>query len=120
MPLEVSRIPALAESLATKSPQDILAVALKEYSPSIGIAFSGAEDVVLIDMAAKSGLPFTVFSDRRGRVVAAHLGELTEPEAALILDAVRHVNAGKRSPEQARKELESALAALPPPPEDSD
>jgi len=70
MPLEVSRIPALAESLATKSPQDILAVALKEYSPSIGIAFSGAEDVVLIDMAAKSGLPFTVFSLDTGRLHA--------------------------------------------------
>lgn len=64
------------------------------------------------------GLPFTVFSDRRGRIVTAHLGELTEGEAALILDAVRHVNAGKRSPQQARKELETALAALPAPPED--
>lgn len=66
------------------------------------------------------GLPFTVFSDRRGRIVTAHLGELTESEAALILDAVRHVNSGKRSPQQARKELEAALAALPAPPEDAE
>jgi thiol-disulfide isomerase/thioredoxin len=66
------------------------------------------------------GLPFTVFSDRRGRIVTAHLGELTEPEAAIILEAVRHVNAGKRSPEQARKELEAALAALPPAPDGED
>jgi thiol-disulfide isomerase/thioredoxin len=66
------------------------------------------------------GLPFTVFSDRRGRIVTAHLGELTESEAALILDAVRHVNAGKRSPEQARTELEAALAALPAPPEEAE
>jgi thiol-disulfide isomerase/thioredoxin len=66
------------------------------------------------------GLPFTVFSDRRGRIVTAHLGELTEPEAALILEAVRHVNAGRRSPEQARRELEAALAALPAPPADQD
>jgi thiol-disulfide isomerase/thioredoxin len=66
------------------------------------------------------GLPFTVFSDRRGRIVTAHLGELTEPEAALILGAVRQVNAGKRSPQQARKELETALAALPAPPEEQD
>ena len=64
------------------------------------------------------GLPFTVFSDRRGRIVTAHLGELTESEAALILEAVRHVNAGKRSPAQARKELDAALAALPAPPEE--
>jgi len=66
------------------------------------------------------GLPFTVFSDRRGRIVTAHLGELTEPEAALILEAVRHVDAGKRSPQQARVELGKALAALPAPPEEQD
>jgi len=66
------------------------------------------------------GFPFTVFSDRRGRIVTAHLGELTEPEAALILEAVRHVDAGKRSPQQARVELGKALAALPAPPEEQD
>jgi thiol-disulfide isomerase/thioredoxin len=62
------------------------------------------------------GLPFTVFSDRRGRIVAAHLGELTEAEAALILDAVRSVDAGQKSPLDARKSLELALDALPEPP----
>jgi thiol-disulfide isomerase/thioredoxin len=66
------------------------------------------------------GLPFTVFSDRRGRIVTAHLGELTESEAALILEAIRQVNAGKRSPQQARKELDAALAALPATPDESD
>jgi thiol-disulfide isomerase/thioredoxin len=63
------------------------------------------------------GFPFTVFSDRKGRVVTAHLGELHANQAALILDAVRRVDAGQLTPEQARSELEGALARLPPPPE---
>lgn len=61
------------------------------------------------------GFPFTVFSDRRGRVVTAHLGELTTDEANLILDAVRRVDAGEVSPADVRVELEAALAALPEP-----
>jgi len=61
------------------------------------------------------GLPFTVFSDRRGRVVTAHLGELTAAEADLILDAVRRVDAGATTPADARVALEAALAALPEP-----
>jgi len=61
------------------------------------------------------GLPFTVFSDRQGRIVTAHLGELTAAEAGLILDAVRRVDAGETSPTDARNALEAALAALPEP-----
>lgn len=64
---------------------------------------------------ATVGLPFTVFSDRQGRIVAAHLGELTAAEADLILDAVRRVNAGEATPADARAGLEQALAALPEP-----
>ena len=61
------------------------------------------------------GLPFTVFSDRQGRIVTAHLGELTAAEADLILDAVRRVDAGATTPADARAALEAALAALPEP-----
>jgi thiol-disulfide isomerase/thioredoxin len=64
------------------------------------------------------GFPFTVFSDRQGRVVTTHFGELTAPQADLILDAVDRVDAGEVTPEQARAALETALAALPPPPEE--
>ncbi len=60
------------------------------------------------------GFPFTVFSDRQGRIVTAHLGELTEDEASLILDAVRAVDEGRETPEAARVRLEQALSALPP------
>jgi len=64
------------------------------------------------------GLPFTVFSDRQGRIVTTHLGELTAAEAALILDAVDRVDAGEVSPQEARTALEAALAALPQPTEE--
>ena len=66
------------------------------------------------------GLPFTVFSDRKGRVVTAHLGELTAPQADIILDAVRRVDAGQSSPEDARVVIEAALNALPTPPDVED
>lgn len=61
------------------------------------------------------GLPFTVFSDRQGRVVTAHLGELTAAQADLILATVRRVDAGEVSPADARTALDAALAALPGP-----
>ena len=64
---------------------------------------------------ATVGLPFTVFSDRRGRIVTAHLGELTAAEADLILDSVRRVDAGETTPADARVALQAALAALPAP-----
>ena len=61
------------------------------------------------------GLPFTVFSDRHGRVVTAHLGELTAAQADLILATVRRVDAGEIEPAEARSGLDAALAALPVP-----
>ena len=66
------------------------------------------------------GLPFTIFSDRQGRIVTAHMGELTPAEADLILGAVRAVDAGQKSLAQARSAIESGIAALPPPAERGD
>jgi thiol-disulfide isomerase/thioredoxin len=66
------------------------------------------------------GFPFTVFSDRQGRIVAAHLGELHAEQAAIILAGVRRVNAGEQTPVQARAGIEQALRALPPPADDAD
>jgi thiol-disulfide isomerase/thioredoxin len=59
------------------------------------------------------GLPFTIFTDNAGRVIALHMGELTAAEAAIILAAVREVNAGRSDPLQARAAIEAGLAALP-------
>jgi thiol-disulfide isomerase/thioredoxin len=58
------------------------------------------------------GFPFTVFSDRQGRIVAAHQGELTAAQADVILAAIRRVDAGADSLEQARTSIETGLAEL--------
>jgi thiol-disulfide isomerase/thioredoxin len=59
------------------------------------------------------GLPFTVFSDAQGRIIAAHMGELTGAQADVILGAVGRVNAGGVTPQQARIEIERGLQGLP-------
>lgn len=57
-----------AERLEQLDPQDIVAFAIKNCSPDIAFAFSGAEDVVLIDMAVNCGLPPRVFCLDTGRL----------------------------------------------------
>lgn len=58
------------------------------------------------------GYPFTVFTDRQGRIVLTHLGELTAPQAKVILDAVQQVNGGTLTPATARAEVAKALVKL--------
>jgi len=61
----------LAEAVArleNGSPAAVLAWGLERFGAACGIAFSGAEDVVLIDLAAKSGLPYSVFCLDTGRL----------------------------------------------------
>ena len=70
MATQVTGIIELAESLSQRHPQDILDHAIREYSPSIAISFSGAEDVVLVDMAVKAGGKFKVFTLDTGRLHA--------------------------------------------------
>src|SRR6516164_2752866 len=55
-------IQSWASGNANCDPRDILAFALKHFSPHIGISFSGAEDVVLVDLAVHLGASFRVFS----------------------------------------------------------
>jgi len=59
----------IERELATRSPQDILAYALDNFD-NIAISFSGAEDVVLIDMACKIRKDISVFSLDTGRLHA--------------------------------------------------
>ena len=68
MELETIDIPEIANSLADAHPSEILKFALERYSGGIGISFSGAEDVVLIDLASKVGGNFRVFSLDTGRL----------------------------------------------------
>lgn len=62
-------IDALNDSLSEKSPRAILKHALKEHD-SIAVSFSGAEDVVLIEMAHKLTDNLQVFTLDTGRLHA--------------------------------------------------
>jgi phosphoadenosine phosphosulfate reductase len=60
----------VAARYATAHPQQLIAWALERFGRECAIAFSGAEDVALIDMAAKAGLAFSVFCLDTGRLHA--------------------------------------------------
>jgi len=68
MELETLDIPEIAKSLAERHPSEIMQFALENFKGSIGISFSGAEDVVLVDLAVKIGGNFKVFSLDTGRL----------------------------------------------------
>ena len=72
-------IPALDTELSNQSPQKILERALSLFD-NISISFSGAEDVVLIDMAYRIKKDIQVFSLDTGRL---------HPETYQFLDKVR-------------------------------
>ena len=58
----------LAERFDAAPPEDILRYALSRFGERCAISFSGAEDVVLIDMASRMDLPFSVFTLDTGRL----------------------------------------------------
>jgi phosphoadenosine phosphosulfate reductase len=68
MAIQTAGITELAEAYAQKHPREIIEFALREYSPRIAISFSGAEDVVLVDLASKLGVDFQVFTLDTGRL----------------------------------------------------
>jgi phosphoadenosine phosphosulfate reductase len=73
-------LPALIAELDGREPQDLIRRALSRFGEDCAIAFSGAEDVVLIDMAVRTGLPFSVFCLDTGRL---------HPETYRFLEQVR-------------------------------
>ncbi len=75
-----SRVEEQADQLKGSAPSKILDFALGELGDRCVIAFSGAEDIVLIDMAVKSGKKFSVFCLDTGRL---------HPETYRFLDTVR-------------------------------
>jgi phosphoadenosine phosphosulfate reductase len=81
-PAEVSSadVEGAARDLADRHPSEILRWGLQRWGSSLGISFSGAEDVVLVHMASEMGLPFAVFSLDTGRL---------HPETYRFIDAVR-------------------------------
>ncbi len=71
---------ALRGQLAGRDAAEILAGVLQTFGERCAIAFSGAEDVVLIDLAVKSGQRFSVFCLDTGRL---------HPETYRFLERVR-------------------------------
>jgi thiol-disulfide isomerase/thioredoxin len=70
-----------------------------------------------LDVAAAFGVetpafPFTVFTDRRGEVVALYLGELHRSEADLILGVVQTLNQNQVALPEARRSIAEGLQAL--------
>jgi phosphoadenosine phosphosulfate reductase len=74
-----TNIEQLAKDYENKSPQEIMEFALGKFT-NIAISFSGAEDVVLIDMAKRMGKEFRVFTLDTGRL---------HPETYQFIDEVR-------------------------------
>jgi thiol-disulfide isomerase/thioredoxin len=67
-----------------------------------------------LDVAAKLGMdapafPFTVFTDRRGEVVALFVGELHRPQADFILSEVQNLNQDRLSLPEARRAIAEGL-----------
>ncbi|HCA64970.1 MAG TPA: phosphoadenosine phosphosulfate reductase, partial [Pseudomonas sp.] len=61
-------VAALATAYAEKSPQDVLKLAFDLFGDDLWISFSGAEDVVLLDMAWKLNKSVKVFTLDTGRL----------------------------------------------------
>ncbi|EPM70473.1 phosphoadenosine phosphosulfate reductase, partial [Pseudomonas syringae pv. actinidiae ICMP 18886] len=70
----------LATTYANKSAQDILKLAFEHFGDELWISFSGAEDVVLVDMAWKLNKNVKVFSLDTGRL---------HPETYRFIEQVR-------------------------------
>ncbi len=70
-----------------------------------------------LDIAEQLGVsspvfPFTVFTDRRGDLVALYIGELHKPQADLILSVVQSLNDGQVQLSEARRNIADGLHAL--------
>ena len=73
-------VAALAAELDAQDPGGTVRRALELFEGEATISFSGAEDVVLIDMAAKSGRPYQCFTLDTGRL---------HPETLEFIELVR-------------------------------
>lgn len=78
--LDEAEVLALNRRFDGATPQAVIDHVLEHYGKDAAIAFSGAEDVALIDMAVATGRPFSVFSLDTGRL---------HPETYRFIDKVR-------------------------------
>jgi thiol-disulfide isomerase/thioredoxin len=93
---------------------------VQSFADQFAIAYPilvGEQDA--LDAAAALGvespaLPFTVFTDRRGRVVALFLGELHPSQASLILSVVQQLNEDHVDLQAAQHSITEGLGRLQP------
>lgn len=116
----------LLESLRRKATDhlEVVGIAVDDRDPVLkymqrmGIDYPvliGGEDRGMAAIEAfgmQAVLPFSVFADTRGRIVAAKVGELHPDDAQLILARLAEVDSGRLPLEKAREEISSGLAAL--------
>lgn len=88
-----------------------------KYAAEIGLDYPlliGEQDG--LDAVAAFGVdpvfPFSVFSDRSGRIVAVRVGELHADEAAFILARVREIDAGRLELVVAQQQIARKLREL--------
>jgi thiol-disulfide isomerase/thioredoxin len=94
--------------------------AVASYAREMNIGYPillGEQDA--LDVAAALGFgspvfPFTVFTDRRGDVVALFVGELHEPQVNLILSVVQDLNQEHIELQKARRTIADGLRKLAP------
>ena len=71
---------AAAAHLEMAEPQEVLRWGLERFGADLAIAFSGSDDVALIDMAVRTGLPFSIVTVDTGRL---------HPETYAFIEEVR-------------------------------
>jgi len=121
-------IPLLSELSARAGPEfAVIGVAVDHRAEVVAFAdrlhipyplLIGEQDA--LDAAGALGVdspvfPFTVFTDRRGEVVAVFVGELHRPQAELILSVIRSLDADRVALTAAREEISKGLRAQPRP-----
>jgi len=79
--IQIADIESANRGYATLSPPEILTHAQSDFGKKLALAFSGTEDVVLIDMACRNNLLFTAFCLDTGRL---------HPETYFFIEKVRN------------------------------
>ena len=96
---------------------DERAAALK-YAQAMHIDYpilAGGEDAgsaAINALGQEQGLPFSIFVDREGDIVAVKVGELHPKEARYILARLDGVDSGRLTVAQAREQIASGIRAL--------
>ncbi len=119
-------IPLLETLAAQWSPRNVAVVGVAVDHRAEVVAFAqrfhiayplliGEQDA--LDAAAALGVdspvfPFTVFSDRRGDIVAVFVGELHRPQADLILSVVAQLDGGQTQLTAARRAIADGLEQI--------